>query len=61
MFPIVKMTSVWRRVDTTGEPCKACQEPIYGNQYQLHVNNQPTEQIVCEPCYQEVIKVEERD
>jgi len=59
MFQIVEFSSEWHQVDTTCDTCTACKEIIYGKQYQLFLNNQPTEQIICEPCYQEVMREDE--
>jgi formylmethanofuran dehydrogenase subunit E len=58
MFDLVPLKITWKQVQTTAEPCEVCKEIIYGNQYQQHLNGKPTEQIVCEPCY-ELMKQEQ--
>lgn len=48
----------WQEVPCTCEPCSACNEIIYGKQYQLFSvvgeTATPTETILCSSCYQEV-------
>lgn len=50
----------WREVPCTGEPCIACEEPIYGKQYQLHTiiggKATPLDQVACASCYMEIEK-----
>lgn len=53
---IIKFKMEWREVPTTCEPCIACEDIIYGKQYQLFVIGQATDRIVCENCYLEIIK-----
>lgn len=45
----IKLT--WQQVDPTGEPCKACQEPIYSKMYAVFLNGKETDMKVCESCY----------
>lgn len=45
----------WMEVQTTGEPCFACKEPIYGRQYQLFIEpGGAAEVVLCQSCYQAI-------
>lgn len=52
--PVIKFNMEWRLVPTTCEPCTGCEEIIYGKQYQLFVNDNQTDNRLCESCYTEV-------
>ena len=54
-IPVITLTTEWRLVPTTCEPCTGCQEIIYGKQYQLFLNDKETDNRLCEGCY-EVVK-----
>lgn len=48
---VVEFTTEWRLVPTTCEPCVACNDIIYGKQYQLFFEpGGATKVILCEPC-----------
>jgi hypothetical protein len=49
--PLLTINIDWREVLTTCEPCCVCEDIIYGKQYRLYLNNEPTDKVVCEPCY----------
>jgi hypothetical protein len=57
----IKFTMEWREVPTTCEPCIACEDIIYGKQYQLFVIGEATDKILCGSCYVEVSKEDHQD
>lgn len=52
MFSLFELNTEWKLVPATCDPCSACHEIIYGKQYQLHLNDKPLDQVLCEPCYE---------
>lgn len=51
---LVELTPEWQPVPTTCDPCSACQEIIYGKQYQMFLNNAACDTVLCEACFMEV-------
>ena len=49
---LIEFNTEWRLVPTTCEPCTGCEDIIYGKQYQLFLNGNPVDAILCEPCKQ---------
>lgn len=49
---LIEFNSEFREVPTTGDPCSACKEPIYGKQFQLFIEpGGATDTILCHSCY----------
>jgi len=43
----------YREVQTTGEPCSVCNEPIFSKQYQLFLEpGGETDTKLCQACYE---------
>jgi hypothetical protein len=48
---LIEFNSEFREVQTTGDPCTACNEPIYGKQFQLFMEpGGATGTILCQSC-----------
>lgn len=47
----VEIKLTWQEQPPSGEPCKACGEPIYSKMYVQHLNGKETDMKVCEACY----------
>lgn len=55
MNSLIEFNTEWKEVQTTGEPCSVCKEPIYGRQYQLFIEpGGATETILCQSCYEAI-------
>lgn len=53
--PVIVFTTEWRLVPTTCEPCMLCEDIIYGKQYELFMDGNRIDMILCESCYVAVI------
>lgn len=57
---LMQIETIWKEVPATCEPCIACQEPIYGKQYQMFTligdKESALDTIVCSSCYDAIEK-----